>query len=120
MEGLNSSLLLPNNASKDAEYPGNITISPEESNGTTGWKYITTDIILIVSYIIIIIFGSIGNILTFIVMRRGSMKDVSTSFYMSILALADTGETITFYIIFDVTLLIKKTHRILSLLTSNL
>ena len=97
MEVFNSSLLILNYTSKDAEYTDNITIPPDESNGTTG--YTTAELILIVSYIIIIIFGSIGNILTFIIMWRGSMKDVSTCFYMSILALADTGETIEFYII---------------------
>ena len=56
MEELNSSLLLLNNTSKDAEYPDNITIPPDESNGTTDWEYTTADLILIVSYIIIIIF----------------------------------------------------------------
>ena len=91
MEELNSSLLLLNNTSTDAEYPDNTTIAPDESNGKTG--YTTAELILIVSYTIIISFGSIRNILTFIVMRTGSMKDVSTCFYMSILALADTGET---------------------------
>ena len=105
MEELNSSLLILNNTSKDAEYPDNITITPDESNGTTGWEYTTAELISIVFYIIIIIFGTIGNILTFIIMQRGSMKDVSTCFYMSILALADTGETIKFYIIFVVALL---------------
>ena len=40
---------------------------------------------------IIIIGGTVLNILSFIVMRRGSLKEVSTCFYMSILALADTG-----------------------------
>ena len=93
MEEFNSSPLLLNNTSKDyATYPDNITIPPDESNETIGWEYTTAEIILIVSYIIIVIFGSIGNILTFIIMQRGSMKDVSTCFYMSILALADTGE----------------------------
>ena len=92
MEELNTSLLPLNNTSTNTEYPDNITIPQDESNGTTGWEYTTAEIILSVSYIIIIIFGSIGNILTFIIMRRGSMKDVSTCFYMSILALADTGE----------------------------
>ena len=33
--------------------------------------------------------------LTFIVMQRGSLKEVSTCFYMSVLALADTGKYIT-------------------------
>ena len=40
----------------------------------------------------IILLGSFGNLLTFIVMRRGSLKHVSTCFYMAILGLADTGE----------------------------
>ena len=99
MEAFNSSVSILNNISKVDGYPDNITIPPDESNGTTGYVYTTADLILIVSHIIIITFGSIGNILTFIIMRRGSMKYVSTCFYMSILALADTGETIEFYII---------------------
>ena len=45
----------------------------------------------------LIVFGTIGNLLTFYVMRRGSLKDVSTCFYMSILALADTGVYFSFY-----------------------
>ena len=40
---------------------------------------------------VIIVGGTVGNLLTFCVMRRGSMKKVSTCFYMAILALADTG-----------------------------
>ena len=43
---------------------------------------------------ILIILGTFGNVLVFIVMRRGSLKNVSTCFYMSILALADTGISI--------------------------
>ena len=48
--------------------------------------------IVITTFPIIIILGTIGNLLTFIVMQRGSLKDSSTCFYMAILALADTGE----------------------------
>ena len=40
----------------------------------------------------IIVLGTIGNLLTFFAMRRGSLKEVSTCFYMAILGLADTGE----------------------------
>ena len=40
---------------------------------------------------ILIVLGTIGNCLTFYVMRKGSLKNVSTCFYMAILALADTG-----------------------------
>ena len=49
-------------------------------------------LIWVISMPPLIIFGSFGNILTFIVMRTGSLKDVSTCFYMSILALVDTSE----------------------------
>lgn len=39
---------------------------------------------------ILIIFGSICNILTFIVMRRKRMRVSSTCFYMAVLAVTDT------------------------------
>ena len=45
-----------------------------------------------IAYITLPIFGGFGNILTFIVMQRGSLQNVSTCFYMSMLALADTGK----------------------------
>ena len=41
---------------------------------------------------ILIVLGTIGNCLAFYVMRKGSLKNVSTCFYMAILALADTGK----------------------------
>ena len=41
----------------------------------------------------IIILGTIGNLLTFFTMQRGSLKHMSTCFYMAILGLADTGES---------------------------
>ena len=40
----------------------------------------------------IIVLGTIGNLLTFLTMQRGSLKNTSTCFYMAILALADTGK----------------------------
>ena len=55
----------------------------------TEWE--SERMIIIITYPIIVILGTIGNILSFIVMRRGSLKHSSTGFYMSILALADTG-----------------------------
>ena len=39
----------------------------------------------------IIVLGTIGNLLTFFTMQRGSLKHLSTCFYMAILALADAG-----------------------------
>ena len=41
---------------------------------------------------ILIVFGTIGNCLSFYVMRRTSLKNVSSCFYMSLLALADTSK----------------------------
>ena len=40
----------------------------------------------------IILLGTVGNLLTFFAMQRGSLKNMSTLFYMAIFALADTGE----------------------------
>ena len=39
---------------------------------------------------LIFVSGTIGNVLTFIVMQRGSLKHSSTCFYMAMLAVADT------------------------------
>ena len=94
MEGLNSSLLdlLFDNISNDTENIDNITIVFHESHRVKAYEFTSLDMTYAIGIIIITIFGTIGNILTFIIMRRGSLKDVSTCFYMSILALADTGE----------------------------
>ena len=40
----------------------------------------------------LVVFGTTGNILSFYIMRRSSLKHLSTCFYMSFLALADTGK----------------------------
>ena len=39
---------------------------------------------------ILFIFGTYGNAVSFYIMRRGSLKKVSTCFYMTMLAIADT------------------------------
>ena len=46
--------------------------------------------LVITSFPVIIAVGTFGNLLTFIVMQRGSLKHSSTCFYMAMLALADT------------------------------
>ena len=40
-------------------------------------------LIALVCYPVIIIIGTVGNILTFFVMQRGSLKSSSTCFYMA-------------------------------------
>ena len=47
---------------------------------------------------VLVVLGTIGNCLAFYVMRKGSLKKVSTCFYMAILALADTGKLNPFQI----------------------
>ena len=65
-------------------------------------------LVKIISYPIIVVGGTVGNILTFIVMRRGSLREVSTCYYMSILALADTGKsTIIFSLILFIAFLTR-------------
>ena len=41
---------------------------------------------------ILLVIGTVGNFLTFYIMRRSSLKDVSSCFYMSFLALADSSK----------------------------
>ena len=47
---------------------------------------------------ILIVIGTIGNCLSFYIMRRTSLKDVSSCFYMSLLAVADTGRFYSFHL----------------------
>ena len=47
---------------------------------------------------LLIILGTYGNGVSFYIMRRGSLKEVSTCFYMAMLAIADTREYIFYYI----------------------
>ena len=39
-----------------------------------------------------LIFGSAGNILSLVILRSGDFKTLSTCFYMSVLAVMDTGK----------------------------
>ena len=41
---------------------------------------------------VLVILGTYGNAVSFYIMRRGSLKKVSTCFYMAMLAIADTRE----------------------------
>ena len=79
----------------DSNYSENIS---EEFNYSTINDY--TDysdyemgrLITVIFYPVIIIVGTIGNLLTFIVMQRGSLKHSSTCFYTAVLALSDTSK----------------------------
>ena len=44
---------------------------------------------------VILTFGSIGNIMSFVILRSGDLKKISTCFYMSVLAVIDTGRSLS-------------------------
>ena len=67
----------------------NDTNGLEEDDISDAWEI--PRLIHLVFQPVVVLFGTFGNVLSFIVMRRGSLKEVSTCFYMSMLALADTG-----------------------------
>ena len=69
------------------------TEMPSDGKETSQWfnEEITRLIQLIMRPILIIV-GSIGNGLTFYIMRRTSLNNVSSCFYMAVLALADIGK----------------------------
>ena len=52
--------------------------------------YVMGKIVILTTFPNIFVFGTIGNLLSFIVMQRGSLKHSSTCFYRAILAIADT------------------------------
>ena len=51
-------------------------------------------LLFVVSLPILIVFGTYGNAVSFYIVRRGSLKEVSTCFYMAMLAIADTRKYI--------------------------
>ena len=56
-------------------------------------KYISVKHLISLLYSpVLFVFGSSGNLLICIVMRRGSLKKISTCFYMAVLGLLDTGK----------------------------
>ena len=76
------------------------------SNTTTEWsigeetfKWTNAEITRLIQIIfrpIFLIAGTMGNGLTFYIMKRTSLKDVSSCFYMAVLALADTRKCWSF------------------------
>ena len=77
-------------------------------NGEDQFKWTDAEIARLIHIIfrpILVIFGTVGNCLTFYIMRTTSLKKVSSCFYMALLALVDTRKW-TFYYIINVDFLI--------------
>ena len=71
----------------------------ESSIGEETFKWTNAEIARLIQIIIrpiLIILGTVGNCLTLYIMRRPSLKDVSSCFYMTVLAVADTGKSCLF------------------------
>ena len=69
----------------------NLTLDSESLPEETDSSAEIVRLIQVIARPPIIVLGTIGNLLTFFAMQRGSLRNMSTCFYMAILALADTG-----------------------------
>ena len=90
-EGQNSSFSF-HSVSNVYSFNVNVTETDDSTESTTWDNREIARIIHVIVRPILVAFGTIGNGLSFYIMRKSSLKHLSTCFYMSILALADTGE----------------------------
>ena len=70
-----------------SQYPTNTSELEEYDTNRHIFK-----ILILSTFPFILLIGTVGNSLTFIIMQRGSLKHSSTCFYMAILALADSSK----------------------------
>ena len=78
-----------------AEFSNSSNTTTESMCTEETFKWTTAEITRLIQIIfrpILIIIGTVGNSLTIYIMRRTSLKYLSTCFYMSVLALADTSK----------------------------
>ena len=68
----------------------NLTTVYPEAEQTDETEKPMSRILVLSTFPIILLVGTIANVLTFIIMQRGSLKHSSTCFYMAVLALSDT------------------------------
>ena len=93
-DGRNSSFSF-HNVSNVSSFNVNVTETDDSTESTTWDNKEIARIIHVIVRPTLVVFGTIGNTLSFYIMRRSSLKRLSTCFYMAILALADTGEWFT-------------------------
>ena len=70
----------------------------------------------------IIVLGTVENLLAFFTMQRGSLKRMSTCFYMAVLGLADTGEfsTSTYLLNVGEMTIYQIYHRLVSIIVTHI
>ena len=95
----NSSFVFHNafNVSNVSAFNVNVTETDDSTESMTWDNKEIARIIHVIVRPTLVVFGTIGNTLSFYIMRRSSLKHLSTCFYMAILALADTGEWLILY-----------------------
>ena len=93
-KSLNSTIYFQSNVTELYENMSQVDQSTGMTDTDDDYAVEITRKIYVVIYPIIIVIGTIGNMMTFIVMQKGLLKRVSSCFYMAILALADTGKNI--------------------------
>ena len=71
-------------------YPSNLSEHRTETEESNALEMST--MIILVTYPVIIILGTVGNLLMLFVMRKEPLKKTPICFYMSVLAVADTGK----------------------------
>ena len=90
--------LIFHNSSTDSSGLSTIFNTTESLIGEETFKWTEAEIARLIQIIarpILIILGTVGNCVTIYIMRRASLKDVSSYFYMAVLALADTSKSLT-------------------------
>ena len=61
---------------------------PEDNWYDGEWEM--AKIVILSAFPVILVIGTMGNLMTFIIMQRGALKHSSTCFYMAMLSVADT------------------------------
>ena len=92
--------LTSNHSSSEFSGLFNLSNTTESSIGKETSKWTNAEIARLIQVIIrpiLIILGTVGNCLRLYIMRRLSLKDVSSCFYMTVLALADTSKSWSFF-----------------------
>ena len=89
-----------NHSSTDfSEFSNSFNTTTASSIGGETFKWSGAEIARLIQITvrpILIILGTVGNGLTLCIMLRTSLKDVSSCFYMAVLALADTRKCLPF------------------------
>ena len=95
---METKLILYNSSTNSSRLSTLSNTTTESLIGEETFKWTNAEIARLIHIIIrpiLIILGTVGNCLTFFIMRKTSLKDVSSCFYMAVLALADTSKSLS-------------------------